>query len=65
MPPGLEEVLARFRRVLIPELNLGQLSRVIRADFLIDARSMTSVRGRPFKVRELTQAFLTLLKEGE
>ena len=44
-PPNLGEVLRRYPRVLVPEMNLGQLSRLLRAEFLVDARSVTKVRG--------------------
>jgi 2-oxoglutarate ferredoxin oxidoreductase subunit alpha len=52
-PKNLEDVLRRFERVIIPELNLGQLSLLIRAKFLVDAVSFTKVKGKPFKVAEL------------
>jgi 2-oxoglutarate ferredoxin oxidoreductase subunit alpha len=52
-PKNLEDVLRRFETVIIPELNLGQLSLLIRAKFLVDAVSFTKVKGKPFKVAEL------------
>jgi 2-oxoglutarate ferredoxin oxidoreductase subunit alpha len=52
-PANLAEVLGRFEKVLIPELNLGQLAMLIRARFLIDAIPVTKVKGKPFKVSEL------------
>jgi 2-oxoglutarate ferredoxin oxidoreductase subunit alpha len=62
-PSNLAEVLAGFERVLIPEMNMGQLSMLIRSRFLIDAISMNKVQGKPFfrteiyaKVRELLGA---------
>jgi 2-oxoglutarate ferredoxin oxidoreductase subunit alpha len=42
----------------VPELNLGQLSRLLRAEFLVDARSVTKVQGVPFTASELEAAFL-------
>jgi 2-oxoglutarate ferredoxin oxidoreductase subunit alpha len=44
--------------VLIPELNLGQLSQLIRAEFLVDAKTVSRVRGLPFTAAELEQAIL-------
>lgn len=61
LPGDLRDVVRRFRRVLVPELNLGQLLRVIRAEYLIDAVGFHKVQGRPFKVAELVWRALTLL----
>ena len=52
-PPGLGQVLQGFDKVLIPEMNLGQLALLIRAKFLVDAISYNQVRGLPFKSEEL------------
>jgi 2-oxoglutarate ferredoxin oxidoreductase subunit alpha len=57
-PADLGEVLARYPRVVVPEMNLGQLSRLVRADFLVDARSITRVQGTPFTAGELEHALL-------
>ncbi|MBV9283729.1 MAG: 2-oxoacid:acceptor oxidoreductase subunit alpha [Acidimicrobiia bacterium] len=62
-PANLAEVLRRYDKVLIPELNLGQLSKVIRAEFLIDARSITKVQAQPFKAAEIEQAILEFMDE--
>ncbi|MBV9040303.1 MAG: 2-oxoacid:acceptor oxidoreductase subunit alpha [Acidimicrobiia bacterium] len=62
-PANLGEVLRRYRKVLIPELNLGQLSKVVRADFLVDARSITKVQAQPFKAAEIEQAILEFMDE--
>jgi 2-oxoglutarate ferredoxin oxidoreductase subunit alpha len=56
LPSDLGDVLRRYPKVLIPELNRGQLARVIRADYLIDARSFSKVQGLPFTARELEDA---------
>ena len=56
--------VARYPKVLVPELNLGQLSRLVRADFLVDARSVTKVQGLPFTAGELERAILETL-EGD
>ena len=57
-PANLGEVLRRYPRVVVPEMNLGQLSRLLRAEYLVDARSVTKVRGVPFSAGELETAFL-------
>ena len=56
-PANTGEVLGRYERVIIPEMNLGQLSMLIRARFLIDAVGYNQVRGMPFKADELAGVF--------
>jgi 2-oxoglutarate ferredoxin oxidoreductase subunit alpha len=63
-PANLGEVLGRYQRVLIPEMNLGQLRRLVRAEFLVDAVGYNRVRGLPFKSEELADAIIGLLDEG-
>ncbi len=57
-PTNLGDVLARHDRVLVPEMNRGQMVRLIRAEFLTDARSITKVTGRPFTAGELEREIL-------
>ncbi|MEJ7583865.1 MAG: hypothetical protein WKF43_07195 [Acidimicrobiales bacterium] len=57
-PRNLGDVLRRYPRVLVPEMNLGQLVKMVRADFLVDAQSVTKVRGVPFTAGELETAML-------
>ena len=52
-PKDLGEILIRFKNILIPELNMGQLSKLIRADYLVDAVGFNLVRGRPFKASDI------------
>jgi 2-oxoglutarate ferredoxin oxidoreductase subunit alpha len=52
-PANTGEVLARYRHVLIPEVNLGQLLMLIRARYLIDAVGYDRVRGKPFRIAEI------------
>ncbi|MFJ4471990.1 2-oxoacid:acceptor oxidoreductase subunit alpha [Streptomyces sp. NPDC089424] len=59
-PRNLGDVLARFDKVVIPEMNLGQLATLIRAKYLVDAQSYTQVNGMPFKAEQLA----TALKEA-
>jgi 2-oxoglutarate ferredoxin oxidoreductase subunit alpha len=56
LPSDLGEILARFERVIIPELNAGQLTQLIRGRYLVDARALTKVQGMPFKSREIEHA---------
>ena len=63
-PPNLGDVLRRYPRVMVPEMNLGQLSRQLRAEFLVDARSINKVRGLPFTAAELEQAIIDQLKDA-
>lgn len=56
LPPDLGEVLSRYRNILVPELNSGQLAMLLRAEYLVNARSYTKVDGQPFKVGELADA---------
>ncbi|MCB1644197.1 MAG: 2-oxoacid:acceptor oxidoreductase subunit alpha [Pseudomonadales bacterium] len=53
MPANLEALLKGFEKVLIPEMNTGQLVNVIRAKFLIDAKALNKISGQPFKIREI------------
>ena len=63
-PPNLGEVLGHFERVLVPELNSGQLAWLLRARFLVDAVSMTKLRGQPFKVAEIRERIGELVNGG-
>ncbi len=62
LPLDLEEKLSSFARVIVPELNCGQLSMLLRSEFLIPAESFTKVDGQPFKVSELRARFEAALK---
>ncbi|HEX2788699.1 MAG TPA: 2-oxoacid:acceptor oxidoreductase subunit alpha [Ignavibacteria bacterium] len=61
MPANIGEVVRKFKKVLIPEMNLGQLSKIIRAEFLVDAISMNKVQGLPFKAKEIEQKITEIL----
>jgi 2-oxoglutarate ferredoxin oxidoreductase subunit alpha len=60
-PRNLGDVLRRVPNVLVPEMNLGQLSRLLRAEYLVDVKSVTQVRGVPFTAGELESAILDTL----
>jgi 2-oxoglutarate ferredoxin oxidoreductase subunit alpha len=53
LPANTGEVVRRYRTVLVPEMNMGQLAKVIRAEFLVDAKSFTKVQGHPIFAAEL------------
>ncbi len=60
-PANLEEVMSGFEKILIPELNLGQLSKMLRYQYLVDTISFNKVQGKPFKVGELITKIEELL----
>jgi 2-oxoglutarate ferredoxin oxidoreductase subunit alpha len=62
LPANTGEVLRRYDRVLIPEMNLGQLRMLVRAQFLVDAVGYNRVRGLPFKAEELADEIVGLLE---
>ncbi|MDA8366123.1 MAG: 2-oxoacid:acceptor oxidoreductase subunit alpha, partial [Actinomycetota bacterium] len=57
-PSNLGEVLARYPTVLVPEINMGQLSRLLRAEYLVPAMSVSKVQGVPFRAAELEAIIL-------
>ncbi len=61
LPANLGEVLQRYTQVLVPEVNLGQLSRILRAEYLVDAQTMSKMQGVPFRVGEIEAAITALL----
>ncbi len=60
-PSNLGAVLASYPKVLVPEMNLGQLSRLVRAEYLVDAKSLTKVQGLPFTATEIETAILEMI----
>lgn len=59
----LGELISRFKRVLIPEMNSGQLRQLIRAEFLVDAKGLNKIQGMPFTAAEIKAAALEHLKQ--
>jgi 2-oxoglutarate ferredoxin oxidoreductase subunit alpha len=53
LPRNLEGVMARYRKVLVPEMNMGQLSMILRAKYLVDVEAYNKIQGQPFKQSEL------------
>ena len=62
MPKNLGDLIGQFKKVLIPELNTGQLRLLIRARFLVDAKGLNKVAGQPFLVNEIEQAIQAMLE---
>jgi 2-oxoglutarate ferredoxin oxidoreductase subunit alpha len=65
LPPDLGHILREYRKVLIPEINSGQLVRVLRAEYLVDAVGFNRVRGLPLATEEIHEAILQLLEVPE
>jgi 2-oxoglutarate ferredoxin oxidoreductase subunit alpha len=63
LPPDLGQILRQYRRVLVPEINSGQLVRVLRAEYLVDAVGFNRVRGVPLATQEILEAIHQLLED--
>jgi 2-oxoglutarate ferredoxin oxidoreductase subunit alpha len=64
-PTDLGDVLRRYPKILVPEMNLGQLSRLVRAEYLVDARSYSKVQGLPFTAAEIELAIEAALSSPD
>jgi len=62
LPPDLGHILRQYRRVLVPEINSGQLVRILRAEYLVDAVGFNRVRGLPLASQEIFEAINQLLE---
>jgi 2-oxoglutarate ferredoxin oxidoreductase subunit alpha len=62
-PANLGQVLTRYRKVVVPEMNLGQLAMLVRSEFLVDARPISKVQGQRFLFSEVEAAVLALMEE--
>jgi len=62
LPPDLGQILRQYRRVLVPEINSGQLVRMLRAEYLVDAVGFNRVRGMPLQTQEIYEAIAQLLE---
>jgi 2-oxoglutarate ferredoxin oxidoreductase subunit alpha len=62
LPPDLGHILREYRKVLVPEINSGQLVRVLRAEYLVDAVGYNKVRGLPLPSEEIHEAITQLLE---
>jgi 2-oxoglutarate ferredoxin oxidoreductase subunit alpha len=64
-PANLGDVLKGYERVLVPEMNLGQLALLLRAKYLVDAQGYNHVRGLPLKAADIARAIGALVAEAE
>ncbi|MEU6442317.1 2-oxoacid:acceptor oxidoreductase subunit alpha [Streptomyces sp. NPDC047046] len=62
-PANLGEVLKSYEKVVVPEMNLGQLATLLRAKYLVDARSYNQVNGMPFKAEQLATALKEVIDD--
>jgi 2-oxoglutarate ferredoxin oxidoreductase subunit alpha len=63
LPKNLGEIIKRFKKVLIPEMNLGQLNKILRAEFLVDSIGLNKVQGLPFKSSEIEKKVTEILSK--
>ena len=61
MPANTEKVLRSFKKVLIPEINLGQLSKLIKSEFLIPVIQFNLVRGLPLRTNDIEEKIKEIL----
>jgi len=61
LPRNLEKVLRRYDQVVVPEINLGQLSRILRAEYLIDVKSINRMQGQMFLISDLMEGIREFL----
>lgn len=65
LPSNLGELLRGFRRILVPEMNCGQLATILRAAYLLPAESLSKVAGQPFRIGEIESAILSRLETAK
>ena len=63
LPKNLGDVLMRYDKVLVPEMNMGQLVMVLRAKYLVDAQGYNKIQGKPFKTSELERKIEQVLAQ--
>jgi 2-oxoglutarate ferredoxin oxidoreductase subunit alpha len=61
LPRNLGDILKRFKQILVPEMNMGQLLMVLRAKYLVDAQGYNKIQGKPFKQTEIEQKIEEML----
>lgn len=62
-PKNLGEILKKFKRILIPEMNLGQLSIVLQSEYLVKCETLSKIQGLPFKAKEIEKRIIEILSE--
>ncbi len=65
LPPDLGDIMAGFKHVIVPELNMGQLLKVLRAKYLVPATGLNKIKGQPFKVTEIEAGVDAILAGGK
>ena len=64
-PSDLKSILSKFKHVLIPEINMGQLIKLIRSEFLVDAKGLNLVRGKPIGAPVITEKVKEIIDKDE
>lgn len=64
-PKNLGDLLGNYRQILVPELNLGQLAKILKFSFDAEIEQLNKIQGQPFKIREIKSAIDALLAQGE
>ncbi len=64
LPPDLGDIFSGYENILVPEMNMGQLLKVLRAKYLVPAVGLNKIKGQPFKIAEIETAVDALLKGG-
>jgi 2-oxoglutarate ferredoxin oxidoreductase subunit alpha len=62
LPPDLAAVFKGFKKILVPEMNMGQLRMILRATYLVDAVGLNKIQGQPFKVSEIADGIRRALE---
>jgi 2-oxoglutarate ferredoxin oxidoreductase subunit alpha len=62
LPKNLRDLLTSYERIIVPEMNMGQLKTLLRDQYLVDARPVTKVSGQPFKIAEIEAAIAEALE---
>ena len=65
MPKNLGDILSCYKKILIPELNNGQLIKLVRDQYLVDAKPLNKIKGAPFESREIKKGILNMLINKE
>ena len=55
LPKDLGEIIIKFKNVLVPEINMGQLIKIIRSEYLVDAQGLNQVTGRPISASKIAE----------
>ncbi|TAN35208.1 2-oxoglutarate ferredoxin oxidoreductase subunit alpha, partial [Patescibacteria group bacterium] len=61
LPPDLGKVLSNYKMIIVPEMNMGQLRMLLRAQFLVDAHGINKIKGKPFTITELVNRIAAVM----